>query len=206
VIDYRKDEEQGMAKPKRILIVEDEAILALDAQMILKNHGYKVKWAKSGSEAIECATSGIAPDLILMDIDLGDSIDGIQAASSILMTREIPIVLLTSNSEKEMVDRVKRITRYGYVLKNSGEFVLNESITMAMELFAANQKAKASEESFRSLLDLLFVVSSRVQASTISVSCNKPLASSEYRDSHDIVLSGRVNPLHYSPSAIPELR
>lgn len=70
-----------------------------------------------------------------MDIDLGPGMDGTEAATEILAIREVPIVFLTSHGEGEMVERVKGITRYGYVLKNAGEFVLLESVTMAFELF-----------------------------------------------------------------------
>lgn len=52
-----------------------------------------------------------------MDIDLGAGIDGTEAAKTILESRDIPIIFLTSHSEKEYVDRVKKITGYGYVFQ-----------------------------------------------------------------------------------------
>ena len=57
------------------------------------------------------------------------------------------MVFLTSHTEKEYVDRVRGITSYGYVIKHSGEFVLTESIRMALELFEAHQRAREREES-----------------------------------------------------------
>jgi PAS domain S-box-containing protein len=81
--------------------------------------------------------------------------DGTQAAQEILRTHELPIVFLTSHAEKEMVDRVKGITRYGYVLKNSGEFVLLEAITMAFELFDAHTTLKMKEIESREIVDNL---------------------------------------------------
>ncbi|MFO7730628.1 MAG: PAS domain S-box protein, partial [Spirochaetia bacterium] len=83
--------------------------------------------------------------LILMDIDLGSGIDGTEAAQIILEHHNLPIVFLTSHSEKEVVDKVKGISRYGYVLKFSGEFVLVEAVTMALELFEAHQATKTRE-------------------------------------------------------------
>jgi CheY-like chemotaxis protein len=80
-----------------------------------------------------------------MDIDLGSGIDGTEAAQIILEHKNLPIVFLTSHREKEVVEKVKGISRYGYVLKNSGEFVLVEAVTMAFELFEAHQAAKAQE-------------------------------------------------------------
>src|SRR6056297_3007206 len=78
--------------------------------------------------------------LILMDIDLGKGMDGTEAAEKILESHELPIVFLTSHSEKEYVNRVKKITNYGYVLKNSGEFVLIEAIYMAFSLYEAHKE------------------------------------------------------------------
>ncbi|MFW5994769.1 MAG: PAS domain S-box protein, partial [Spirochaetia bacterium] len=128
-----------------ILLVEDEAITALTEKRTLQGHGYEVTVAHSGEEAIQSVTrdSGIA--LVLMDIDLGDGIDGTQAADSILRERSLPIVFLTGHAEKEYVSRVRSITSYGYVLKDAGEFVLAESIRMALQLFRANERAKERE-------------------------------------------------------------
>jgi len=61
-------------------------------------------------------------------------------------TREIPIIFLTSHAEDDFVTKVRSITRYGYVIKNSGNFVLKTSIEMAFELFEANGKLKRREQ------------------------------------------------------------
>ena len=129
-----------------ILLVEDEAIIALSEKKTLEKYGYRVIIANSGEEAVETATQDTAIDLVLMDIDLGRGVDGTEAAQRILQERSLPIVFLTSHAEKEYVERVKSITNYGYVLKGSGEFVLNESITMALQLFAAHQETALKEE------------------------------------------------------------
>ncbi|EKD55566.1 MAG: response regulator receiver protein, partial [uncultured bacterium] len=111
--------------PKSILLVEDDFALALVTSEILKDFGFIVITAHTGEEAVKIALSNEKISLILMDINLGDGIDGPEAARQILHKRNIPIVFLTSHSEKEYVDRVKKITRYGYVIKNSGDFVLH---------------------------------------------------------------------------------
>jgi CheY-like chemotaxis protein len=122
-----------------ILLVEDEALIALGEKAQLEGHGYTVSTTTSGEEAIGLADTGEF-DLILMDIDLGPGkLDGTEAARRILQLQDIPIVFLTSHSEQEMVDRVEGISGYGYVLKNSGEFVLNQSIRMALKLHEAHQ-------------------------------------------------------------------
>lgn len=141
------------ATNQTLLLVEDDAIIALHEASILKNHGFDVKTAHSSSSALDAVHSHKI-DLVLMDIDLGrDSADGTETAEKILREKELPIVFLTSHREREMVDRVKGITRYGYVLKSAGEFVLLESIQMAFELFRANLRLKDQERESRAVVE-----------------------------------------------------
>lgn len=130
---------------KSILLVEDEALIAMTEAAMLEKNGYKVETVRSAKKAI-AAVQENKFDLILMDIDLGsDKMMGTEAAEIILEKHDIPIVFLTSHSEKAMVDKVKGITNYGYVLKNAGEFVLLESVSMAFTLFESNKKIKEDE-------------------------------------------------------------
>ena len=140
---------------KMILLVEDETVVAMDEAGMLQSHGFDVVVVSSGEEAIARARDREV-SLILMDIDLGrGKMDGTEAARAILEKRELPIVFLTGHREREMVERVKGITRYGYVLKSSGEFVLLESINMAYELFEACRKTQLEIEVRRSAEDAL---------------------------------------------------
>lgn len=123
-----------------ILIVDDERLIALDTAMLLEDHGYKTFIAESGESALNTVTEHPRIDLILMDIDLGIGLSGPETARIILKQRYIPIVFVTSHSEEEMVEKVRSITRYGYVIKNSGDFVLLSSIEMAFELHDAHTK------------------------------------------------------------------
>ncbi|MFP4385338.1 MAG: PAS domain S-box protein [Spirochaetia bacterium] len=139
---------------RNILLVEDEAIIALSEKKILEDHGFSVSTVYNGRDAVMSVKKNRNIDLILMDIDLGrGKMDGTAAAQKILSELEIPIVFLTSHSEKEMVDKVKGITRYGYVLKNAGEFVLVESIHMAFELFDTHQRLKQREAELEDLYE-----------------------------------------------------
>lgn len=138
-------------KRKKILLVEDEIIIAMNEANLLIENGYDVIMATSGKKAIE--RIGNTPDisLILMDIDLGKGIDGTETAKIILEYKNIPIVFLTSHVEKDVISKVKEITRYGYIIKGSNDFVLLSSIEMAYELFDSHQKTKESEQRFKSL-------------------------------------------------------
>jgi CheY-like chemotaxis protein len=129
--------------PKRILIVEDESIVAMTEAFMLGKRGYSVDTASSGELAIRMLEEGTVPGLILMDIDLGRGIDGIAAGRAILERWDLPIVFLTSRSEKAIVEKARLVTRYGYIIKNSGDFVMLSTIEMAFELF---EKERALRE------------------------------------------------------------
>jgi CheY-like chemotaxis protein len=130
---------------KTILLVEDEVLIAMAQELTIKRFGYNAVSAYSGEEAVKAACENQEIALILMDIDLGRGIDGTEAARRILRKRNIPVVFLTSHSEREMVEKVRGITRYGYVIKNSGDFVLQSSIEMALELYRANEETHQNE-------------------------------------------------------------
>lgn len=158
---------------KTILLVEDEAIIAMAESMALRRFGYEVATANSGREAVQAATGPDRVDIVLMDIDLGEGIDGTEAARQILAARSVPIVFLTSHSEREMVERVRGITRYGYVIKNSGNFVLQSSIEMALELFEAHERVRESESRQRALMQTIPDLIWLKDAEGVYLSCNR---------------------------------
>ncbi len=139
-------------KRKKILLVEDETVTAISEAKIISGFGYDVINACDGEEAVKIALGADPPDLVLMDIDLGAGIDGTEAARRILEKKNIPVVFLTLHGEREMVDRVRGITRYGYVIKNSGSFVLQSSIEMAFDLFEAHERSSKSDMMMRTLV------------------------------------------------------
>jgi CheY-like chemotaxis protein len=144
-----------MNKPtqNRILLVEDDHIIAMSEKITLEKYGYSVVTAPSGEKAIEMVDKAEGLDLVLMDIDLGKGIDGTQAAAEILSRHDIPIVFLSSHTEPEVVEKTKKITPYGYVVKNSAITVLDASIKMAFKLFYANKKTPESEQKYYFLSD-----------------------------------------------------
>ena len=120
---------------KTILLVEDEAIVCEDQADILKQGGYHVITAMNGEMAIDRFKKGNKIDLVLMDIDLGKGMDGIQAARIILHDHDIPLIFLSGHTEKEIIKKTDTITSYGFVFKNSGEHALFTTIKMAFRLF-----------------------------------------------------------------------
>jgi len=91
---------------RKILIVEDENIIALDIRSMLEDLGYMVSdVVSSGEESIERA-SKIRPDLILMDIKLKGNLDGVSAGEEIIKQFHIPIVYLTAYSDQNTIKRI----------------------------------------------------------------------------------------------------
>ena len=118
---------------QNILLVEDEVIIAMAESKMLERHGYRVKTVLNGEDAVKEGV-GHGFDLILMDIDLGRSrMDGTEAAKAILENRDVPIIFLTSHSEKVFMNSAEIISRYGYILKSDGESVIIQSIRQALE-------------------------------------------------------------------------
>ena len=143
---------------KTILLVEDEVIIALSAKRVLEDHGYRVITARTGEEAIDLATGSQETDLVLMDINLGEGIDGTDAAVRILEVCDLPIVFLSSHTERDVVEKIENITSYGYIVKNSGNTVLVASIKMAFKLYESNRissrRNKRVEDTMRRLRTL----------------------------------------------------
>jgi len=140
-------------KAKNILIVEDEAIIAEAEAAMLRKNGYSVLNAYNGDEAVRIAAADPSVDLILMDIALGKGIDGPEAAKLILEKRRLPILFLTFHAEREIVEKVKTVTHYGYVIKDAGSFVILSSIEMAFRLFEAHERLREREEKYRLLAE-----------------------------------------------------
>ena len=115
-----------------LLLVEDEAVIALASATKLRDFGFKVLMAFTGEEAVEKALS-LPVQLVLMDIELGEGIDGIEAARRIGEKRDIPILFLSSHTEKEVVTRIREVTRYGFIPKSCEETLLLASIEGALE-------------------------------------------------------------------------
>lgn len=144
-----------MNPKKRILLVEDEVIIALAQKAALEKYGYDVTLVHTGEKAVETIEGEAPIDLVLMDIDLGREMDGTQAAKQILKKAGLPIVFLSSHTEPKIVEKTENITSYGYVVKNSSITVLDASIKMAFKLFYANQKTVESETQFSLFMDYL---------------------------------------------------
>ncbi len=115
----------------KILVVEDESLVAKDIQNMLRGLGYEVMDVLSTGEEALVALRKSDPDLILMDIVLKGKIDGIVAAERIWETYEIPVIYLTAYADETTLSRAKVTEPFGYLLKPFDERELQTTIEMA---------------------------------------------------------------------------
>jgi DNA-binding NarL/FixJ family response regulator len=119
---------------KRLLIVEDDALVALDFKVRLEKMGYSVvAHAASAPEALDVVSES-SPDLVLMDIGLGQGLDGIDAAAAIHEHFSVPIVFVTAHSDEATLRRAGVACPSVYVLKPVRDWELRSAIEVALAL------------------------------------------------------------------------
>jgi two-component system cell cycle sensor histidine kinase/response regulator CckA len=130
---------------RRILVVEDEGIVAEDIRTTLEGLGYSVPvTAASAEEALRAATDS-SPSLALLDIRIQGKMDGIEAADQLRERFGIPIVFLTSYSDEATLSRAKKVQPHGYLLKPFNERELHAAIEMALYKHEMENRVARSE-------------------------------------------------------------
>ncbi len=136
----------------RILVVEDEGIIAKDIQKSLQNLGYHVSAiASSGKEAIKKAEED-RPDLVLMDIVLKNEMDGIETAGQLRSLFNIPVIYLTAYTDKKTLERAKVTEPLGYIVKPFEERELHTAVEMALYKSRMENKLKKHEKWLSTIL------------------------------------------------------
>ena len=102
---------------KRIVVVEDESIIALDIQSRLKKLGYEVPAIASSGEQALRTIAEIRPDLVLMDIKLRGQMDGVSTTEKIRSRFDIPVIYLTAYADARTLERAKVTKPFSYLLK-----------------------------------------------------------------------------------------
>jgi PAS domain S-box-containing protein len=139
----------GGTADKTILLVEGEREIVQSTKSSLERSGYIVAHAATGAEAALAARRLPALDLALVDVDLGKGVDGTEVALSILSSRDLPIIFLSSGTEPDLVERTARVPSCGLVTKGSGDAILDAAIKAALRRFEAG----SGEALFRSFFD-----------------------------------------------------
>lgn len=152
-----------MAKT-RILVVEDESIIAMDIEMSLRNLGYEVTAKVPSAEQAIKKVEEDKPDLVLMDIVLKGGTDGIEAAEQIRSQFRVPVVFLTAYADEKTLKRAKITGPFGYITKPFQDTDLRVAVEIASykakmeaereQLIAELQEALATVKTLRGLIPI----------------------------------------------------
>ncbi len=143
----------------RILVVEDQRLIAADIENTLKKLGYVVVDNVSSGEDAISKSDQLRPELVLMDVRLRGEMDGVQAAGIIRDRFNVPVVYLTAYADEETILRARKTTAFGYLVKPFNERELRATIEIAfythqMERTLADERAKRhAAEEFKVLVD-----------------------------------------------------
>ena len=143
----------------RILVVEDQRLIAADIENTLKKLGYVVVGNVSSGEDAISTSDQVRPELVLMDVRLRGEMDGIHAAEIIRDRFNVPVVFLTAYADEETILRATKTTPFGYLVKPFNERELRATIEIAfythrMERTLADERAKRrAAEEFKILVD-----------------------------------------------------
>jgi DNA-binding LytR/AlgR family response regulator len=137
-----------MENPLRILIVEDEMVIGANISLQLSRFGYEVTGIIPRGEEALVHVKENQPDIVLLDINLKGTIDGIQTAEMMQKEHDIPVIYLTANADDAHFDRAKTTHPYAFISKPYKSLDLKRAIELT-----ANRLESASQTEAKSVLD-----------------------------------------------------
>ncbi len=140
---------------KKILVVEDESIVAIDIEEQLKSLGYKIAGIFSKGEEVIAQIESLNPDLILMDIMLAGDLTGVETAEVVRQTFNIPIIYLTAYADEKTLKAAKETAPFGYILKPFEERELHSTIEMGFYRHQLESRLRESRQWFETTLRCL---------------------------------------------------
>jgi CheY-like chemotaxis protein len=138
---------------KKIVIVEDEGIVAKDISRKVEQLGYSVQKIVSSGEKAKEEIIRSPPDLIFMDIVLKGELDGIETAKQIREHYSIPIIYITAYADNKTLERAKMTEPYGYIVKPFDNRDLRIAMEIALHKHETDQDLKKSKETYQSLYE-----------------------------------------------------
>ena len=136
----------------KVLIVEDENIIAMELEQQIKQLGYTVIGPVASGEAALKNAEIARPDLVLMDIRIQGPADGIETAQAIRYRFDIPVIYLTAHADQTTIERAKMTEPLGYLLKPWREHELQAAITMALHKHKTNKALEQRQADFLAML------------------------------------------------------
>ncbi len=141
----------------RILIVEDDMIIAANLSLQLTSLGYEVTGIESrGEEAITHAIKN-TPDILLLDINLKGKIDGIETAKEIQKHQDIPIIYLTANSDEATFEKAKSTHPKAFITKPFNRLNLHRTIALVVEQLKNGKEVNSNPQEMEILEDRIFI-------------------------------------------------
>jgi signal transduction histidine kinase len=137
----------------KIMVVEDERIVALNLKQRLLRLGYDVTAVLTSGQQALAAIKSSPPDIVLMDIHIDGDIDGIETASRIPPELHVPVVYLTAYSEEATLERARQTRPYGYLLKPFSERELHATMQMVLERRRADSSLRESARALETAVD-----------------------------------------------------
>ncbi len=150
--------------PNKVLIVEDEAIVAMEIQKNLEKNGFIVVSNIAYGEKVLDEINQHNPDVVLMDIKLKGEVSGLTAAKIVNKEKDIPIIFLTAYSDAETIEKVKEVGAYGYIVKPFHDQELKVALEMGLYKFYSEHKTKMNEKRFLQFSDQIedaFIISDK---------------------------------------------
>lgn len=152
---------------KTVLVVDDEHLFCARLKVTLERVGYQVLRADNGPAAVSLVRSNTEIELVIMDIQLDDGMNGGEAARQIIAVRDLPVVFLSSYSDPQMLECVHGVPAYGHIQKNTGDAVLIASVQSALELHANRQRQQAEQGRLQRVLQSLSSMFIHLRASQV---------------------------------------
>lgn len=138
----------------KILIVEDESIIALDIQTSLQKAGYQVVAIATTAEEALSEVAHLQPDLVLMDVHLSGEIDGVETAEQIRQNWHLPVVFLTAHADEPTLSRAKKVQPFGYILKPFEERELVTTVEIALSRHQAESMIQSALQKEKEINEL----------------------------------------------------
>lgn len=140
------------ARGPKVLIVEDELLVAMDIQQMLTHLGYVVFAPTASAEEAIASASATCPDVVLMDIRIKGERDGIETASVLGQRFDVPVVYLTAHADANTVERAKQTAPYAYLTRPFTEGALTSAIEIAAFKHRTDRKLRERERWFSTTL------------------------------------------------------